>query len=326
MNPNRRQFIGCGVALGFSAWPVASSARDTYPHKTITIVVPLSVGGVTDVVARYLAQKLAEKWKASIVIENRLGAGGAVGAEYVARAQPDGYTLIMGTVSSHAINASIYPSLRYDNQRDFEPVSLVASGPNMLVVHPGVPVNTVAELVQYLKDHPNKLSYGSTGVGTSTHVLAELFKMTTGTEMTHVPYKGSSQMITDLVGGQIHLAFDNMPTALAQARAGTLRPLGISSAERWANTPEIPTISETLPDFVATSWQGLFAPRGTPAEIVERLSAEVRGILQEPETVLRFRELGTNATGMTPQQFRRFVRDETERWAAVVKASGARQE
>jgi tripartite-type tricarboxylate transporter receptor subunit TctC len=325
-NPNptsRRQFIGHAAALA-AAWPALGVAQGGYPQRAITIVVPLSAGGVTDVVARYLAQKLSDEWKVPVVIENKLGAGGGVGAEYVARARPDGYTLVMGTVSSHAINASLYQALRYDNLRDFEPVSLAASGPNMLVVHPSLPVKTVAELVQHLKAHPGAVSYGSTGVGTSTHVLAELFKMTTGTQMTHVPYKGSSQMMTDLVAGQVHLAFDNMPTALVQARAGKLRPLGISSAGRWADTPEIPAIAETLPGFVATSWQGLFAPAGTPPEALDRLSAEVQRVLKAPETVRRFQDLGTNAAGMPREDFRRFVREETERWAAVVRKSGAR--
>jgi len=319
----RRQFLA-GSALLVTGWPLFAMAQAAYPQRPITIDVPLSAGGVTDVVARYLAQHMSEDWKVPVVVENKLGAGGSVAAEYVAKAPPDGYTLIMGTVSSHAINPSLYPSLRYDNLKSFEPVSLVASGPNMLVVHPSVPVKTVAELVQYLKANPDKLTYGSTGVGTSTHVLAELFKMTTGTQMIHVPYKGSSQMMTDLTSGQIQLAFDNMPTALAQVRADKLRPLAISSATRWADTPEIPTIAETLPGFVATSWQGLFAPAGTPPEILDRLSAEVQRILKTPEAVRRFNDLGTNATSMPRDAFRRFVQDETTRWADVVKKSGAR--
>lgn len=320
---NRRQFIGCGVAMA-GALPAMSFAQGSYPSRAISIVVPLSAGGVTDVVARYLAQKVSEAWKTPVVVENKLGAGGGVGAEYVAKAAPDGYTLIMGTVSSHAINASVYPNLRYDNLRDFDPISLVASGPNMLVVHPSVPVKTVAELIDYLKSHPNQLNYGSTGVGTSTHVLAELFKMTTGTAMIHVPYKGSSQMMADLVAGQVQLAFDNLPTALAQARAGKVRPLGVTSAERWPEALDIPTIAETLPGFVATSWQGLFAPKGTPSDVLKRLSTEVQRILQDPETVRRFQDLGTRASGMPIEQFRQFVREETERWAVVVKKSGAR--
>lgn len=326
MSPfNRRQFIGGAMALA-GAMPAASFAQGSYPGRPVTIVVPLSAGGVTDVVARYVAQKLSEAWKSPVVVENKLGAGGAVGAEYVAKATPDGYTLIMGTVSSHAINASVYPNLRYDNLRDFEPITRVAAGPNMLVVHPSVPVKNVAELVQYLKSNPGKLSYGSTGVGTSTHVLAELFKMTTGTSIVHVPYKGSSQMMGDLVGGQVQLAFDNMPTALAQARAGKVRALAISSEERWPGNPEIPTIAESLPGFVATSWQGLFAPKGTPSDVLRQLSSQVQRILQEPEAVRRFQELGTRASGMPMDQFRQFVRDETERWAEVVKKAGARAE
>ncbi len=325
MEKTRRRWIWqgmAGIVLGASILP--GMAQEPYPMRPVTIVVPLSAGGVTDVVARYIAQKLSDEWKVPVVVENRLGAGGAVAAEHVAKARPDGYTLIMGTVSSHAINASLYQNLRYNNLRDFEPISLVAAGPNMLVVHPSVPAKNTAELIQYLKENPDKLSYGSTGVGTSTHVLAELFKMTTGTQMLHVPYKGSSQMMGDLVAGQVHLAFDNMPTALAQVRGGKLRALGISSANRWPDNPEIPTLAETLPGFVATSWQGLFAPAGTPPEVLERISLDVQRALKTPEAAKRFQDMGTSAVGSPRQEFRQFVRDETERWGAVVKKSGAR--
>ncbi|WP_256977786.1 Bug family tripartite tricarboxylate transporter substrate binding protein [Bordetella genomosp. 10] len=320
MKTSRRTFIAYAVAAGMLGPGIARAA---YPERPITIVVPLAAGGVTDIVARYVARELSQALKTSIVIENRLGAGGGVAAEYVARAAPDGYTLVAGTVSSHAINMSLYKNLTYNNLRDFAPVTMLAAGPNLLVVHPSLHVKTVDELIAYLKANPGKVSYGSTGVGTSTHVLAELFKMMTGTSMTHVPYKGSSQMMTDLIAGRVQLAFDNMPTALAQVRAGTLVPLGVTSAERWPKEPAIPTIAETLPKFVATSWQGLFAPAGTPPAIVERLSAEVRKILERPETVKRFRELGTNAVGMDPAAFTAFVREDTARWAKVVKESGA---
>jgi len=319
----RRAVLASLVAMGVGAVG-APFAQESWPRQPIRIVVPLSPGGVTDVVARYVGQKLSESLQVPVVVENRPGAGGAVAAEYVAKQPADGYTLIMGTVSSHAINASLYRNLRYDNQKDFEPISLAAVGPNLLVVHPSVPVKTVAELIKYLKEHPGKISYGSTGVGTSTHVLAELFKMRTGTDMVHVPYKGSGQMIPDLITGQVQLAFDNMPTALAQVRAGKLVPLGVTSAQRWVETPEIPTISETVPDFVATSWQGLFAPAGTPPAILDKLSTEVQRILKAPETIKRFQELGTNATGMPRAEFKTFVRDQTELWAEVVKKSGAR--
>lgn len=322
MKRARRALLAGLLAMGFGAG--SAPAQESWPKQPIRIVVPLSPGGVTDVVARYIAQKLSESLQVPVIVENKPGAGGAVAAEYVAKQPADGYTLIMGTVSSHAINASLYRNLKYDNQKDFEPISLAAVGPNLLVVHPSVPVKTVAELIKYLKEHPGKLSYGSTGVGTSTHVLAELFKMRTGTDMVHVPYKGSGQMIPDLITGQVQLAFDNMPTALAQVKAGKLVPLGVTSAQRWVETPDIPTIAETVPDFVATSWQGLFAPAGTPPAILDKLSAEVQRILKAPDTIKRFQELGTNATGMPRAEFKAFVRDQTELWAEVVKKSGAR--
>lgn len=326
MTMTRRQLIRAALAAGSGALVsgTARSADDAWPNRPVTIVVPLAVGGVTDIVARYLGQKLAEEWKVPVVIENRLGAGGAVAAESVARAKADGYTLIMGTVSSHAINMSLYRNLRYDNLRDFEPVVLVSAGPNLLVVNPSLPVHTLPELLAYLKANPDKVSYGSTGVGTSTHVLAELFKMTTGTQMTHIPYKGSSQVMTDLVGGQVQLAFDNMPTALAQVRAGRLRPIALTASQRWPELPDTPTFAETLPGFVATSWQGLFAPAGTPAAALERISADAQRILKAPDAQKRFHELGTEAVGSSRQEFAGFVRSETERWAAVVRKSGAR--
>lgn len=320
MGITRRQFVQ-GLALTACASRVSFAA---FPERPVTIVVPLAAGGVTDIVARYVANQLGQVWKAPIVVENRPGAGGSVGAEYVAKARPDGYTLVMGTVSSHAINASLYQGLRYDNLRDFDPVSLVASGPNLLVVHPSVPVSTLAELIAYLKANPGRLSYGSAGVGTSTHVLAELFKMKTGTEMTHVPYKGSSAMMTDLVAGRVQLAFDNMPTALAQVRSGTLKPIAVSSADRWAEEPGIPTMSETVPGLVATSWQGLFAPAGTPPQTLDAYAAALQKILSAQATTARFRDLGTNAAGLSRGEFAKYVQSETLRWAEVVKASGAR--
>lgn len=323
MKTSRRALIGLLCATGAAMAPWAT-AQDSWPRQAITIVVPLSPGGVTDVVARYVGQRLSESLKVPVIIENRAGAGGGLAAEYVAKMPADGQTLIMGTVSSHAINASLYRSLRYDNLKDFEPVSLVASGPNLLVVHPSLPVRTVAELVQYLKDNPGKVSYGSTGVGTSTHVLAELFKMKTGSNMVHIPYKGSGAMMPDLIGGQVQLAFDNMPTALAQVKAGKLRPLGVTSSQRWSTEPAIPTISESLPDFVATSWQGLFAPAGTPPAVLDRLAVEVQRILEAPDTVKRFESLGTHASPMARLPFKRFVEAQTTLWAEVVKASGAR--
>jgi tripartite-type tricarboxylate transporter receptor subunit TctC len=312
------------LVLGTAASALAQ-APAAYPNKPVRIVVALATGGVTDIVARMLGPKLGERLGQPVVVENRPGAAGAVGSEYVAHAPADGYTLIMGTVSSHAINASLYPKLGYNNIRDFAPLSLVSSQPLMLVVHPSVPAGTVPEFIQLLKAKPGKYSFGSSGgAGTSGHLAAELFKMKTGTDMVHIPYKGSGPMITDLIGGQIDLAFDNMPTALAQAKIGKLKALAITSRERSKLVPEVPTVAEFVPGFQIASWQGLFAPAGTPAAILERLSMEVQQIMHTPAMVNQLIAIGVTAEGNTRAEFAAFVKEETERWAEVVRASGAR--
>ena len=311
----------CSAASAFA------QATGAYPNKPVRIVVALATGGVTDIVARILGAKLGERLGQPVLVENRPGAAGAVGSEYVAHAPPDGYTLIMGTVSSHAINASLYPQLGYNNIRDFAPISLVSSQPLMLVLHPSVSAETVPEFVQLLKANIGKYSFGSSGgAGTSGHLAAELFKMKTGTTMVHIPYKGSGPMIADLVGGQINLAFDNMPTALAQAKVGKLKALAITSRERSKLVPDLPTVAEFVPGFEITSWQGLFAPAATPTAIVERLSTEVQQIMHSPAMVSQLIAIGVTAEGNTRGEFSAFVKEETERWAEVVKASGARAE
>lgn len=322
----RRFLTICVLALfAIGARFHAAHAQDpvAYPTRVIRIVVPLAAGGVTDIVARTIAERLHRAWGQPVIVENRAGVGGALGAEFVAHSAADGYTLLMGTVSSNAINASLYRNLRYDNIKDFAPISLVASGPNMLVVNPNIPATTTAELIGLLKANPGKYSYGSAGVGTSVHLLTELFKQMTGTDITHVPYKGSGPMMSDLLAGVVQLSFDNMPTALAQVRAGNLRALGVTSSERWPTLPDVPTIGETLPGFSGTSWQGLFAPAGVPEPILEKLSAEAQKILRDPEVTKQFLELGTRAGGNTRAEFASFVRSETLHWAEMVKASGA---
>lgn len=299
-----------------------AGAQAKYPERPVTIVVPLSAGGVTDIAARLLGKRLSEELGQPFVIENKPGAGGAIGAESVANAKADGYTLIMGTVSSHAINPSVYKSLRYDNIKDFKPISLVAQGPNLLVVHPSVPAKTVPELIKWIKDNPGKVSYGSTGVGTSTHLAAELFKQMTGVDMVHVPYKGSAPMMTDLISGQVQLAFDNMPTALAQAKAGKLRAIAVTSKQPWPLEPGIPTVDASLPGYEIVSWQGLFAPAKTASEIVEQLSAVTQKIMHEPDVTQRLQELGTNAVGSSSQEFTQFVAAETKKWAKVAQEAG----
>lgn len=300
----------------------AAAAQAEYPERPISLVVPLSAGGVADTAARLLGKGLSDELGQPVVVENKPGAGGAIGAEYVSNAKPDGYTLIMGTVSSHAINPSVYKSLRYDNLKDFIPISLIARGPNLLVVHPSVPANTVPELIQWIKDNPGKVSYGSTGVGTSTHLAAELFRQMTGVDMVHVPYKGSAPMMTDLVSGQVQLAFDNMPTALAQAKGGKLKAIAVTSKEPWPLETGIPTIDASLPGYEIVSWQGLFTPAKTPADIVDKLAAASQKVMQSPDSVERLQGLGTGAVGSTREDFTTFVADETSKWAKVAKEAG----
>ena len=296
-----------------------------YPRKPIRIVVVHATGGIADIVARMVGQKLSERLGQPVVVENRTGAAGAVGSEYVANAPADGYTLMVGTVGTHAINASLYPRLRYNNLKDFATVSMATTQPLMLVVHPSIPANSVPEFINALKASPGKYSFGSAGgAGTSGHLAAELFKMKTGTAMVHIPYKGSGPMIIDLVGGHINLAFDNMPTALAQVKIGKLKALAVTSLDRSKLVPDVPTVSEFVPGFQVTSWQGLFAPAGTPVTILDKLSAEVQQILRVPNIVEQLLEMGVTSVGNTRTEFAVFVKEETERWAEVVRVSGAR--
>jgi tripartite-type tricarboxylate transporter receptor subunit TctC len=296
----------------------------TYPDKPIRLVVPFPAGGTTDILARAVGQKLGEHLGQQVVVDNKPGAGGNIGSDIVAKSAPDGYTLVMGTVGTHAINASLYKKMPYDHIKDFVPVSLVALVPNILVVHPSVPANSVKELIAYAKANPGKLNFASSGNGTSIHLSGELFKTTAGVEMTHVPYKGSAPAVTDLLGGQVQLMFDNMPSALPHVKAGKLKALGVTTAKRFPAAPDIPAIAEAgVPGYEASSWFGVLAPAGTPKEIVNKLSSEIAKILQTPEIKERLLSQGAEPVGNTPDQFAAFIKAETAKWAKVVKESGA---
>ena len=258
------------------------------------------------------------------IVENRVGAGGNIGAGLVARAAPDGYTFLMGTVSTHAINPFLYSKLPYDTVKDFQPVSLVATLPNILVVHPSLPVKTVQELIAHLKANPDKLSYGSSGAGTSIHLAAELFKIKTGTTMTHVPFRSSGDIMNNLTGGHINLAFDNATLAWPQVQGGRLRALAVTSLARAQFAPDLPTVADTIPGFEATSWHGVFAPAGTPKPIVDKMAAEIKRILDQPDVKAKLLEIGAVASPMTPDEFVKFIDAERAKWADVVKASGAK--
>ena len=302
-------------------------AQAPYPGKPVRIVVPFPAGGTTDILARAVAQKLTETGGQPVLVDNRPGAGGNIGAELVAKSAPDGYTLLMGTVGTHAINPGLYAKMPYDHQRDFAPVILVAGVPNVLVVNPAVPVNSVQELIAYAKANPGKLNFASSGSGTSIHLSGELFKTMSGVQMTHIPYKGSSPALTDLLGGQVQLMFDNLPSALPHIRAGKLRALAVTSAQRAPALPDVPTVAEAgLPGFEASSWFGLLAPAGTPKDIIAKLNAEVAKWLATPEARDKLTVQGANAVGNSPEEFTQFIAAETIKWQKVIKDSGAKVE
>jgi tripartite-type tricarboxylate transporter receptor subunit TctC len=298
-----------------------------YPAKPIRYVVPFQPGGTTDILGRLVAAHLQEAWKQPVVVDNRPGAGGAVGAEMTAKASPDGYTIMGGTISTHAINASVYDKLPYDPVKDFAPVTLLATQPNMLVVHPSVPAQNVRELIALLKASPDKYTYSTSGNGTSAHLSGELFKSMTGTRMQHVPYKGSPAAIADAVGGQVSMSFDNISTAYPQAKAGKLRALAVTTAKRSGLAPEVPTFAESgLPGYELGSWHGVFAPAGTPKDIVAKLNAEIVRGIQSAAVREKLAALGVEAVGTSVDSFADFVRAEVPKWAKVVKESGAKAE
>lgn len=309
---------GLALMLG-----VAASAQG-YPNKPVRLVVTFPSGGAPDILARLFSEKA--QLGQPVVVDNKPGAGGNIGADFVAKSPGDGYTLVLGTVGTHSINGSLYEKMPYDMVKNFSPVSLIASAPNLLVVNNNVPVKTVPEFVAYLKANPDKLSFGSPGVGTSVHVSGELFKSMTGTQMTHVPYKGRQYAIPDLVGGSIQLMFDNMPSALPMAREGKIRAIAVTTAKRSSTAPEIPTIAETIPGFEATTWFAMFAPAGTPKPVIDKLNAEVLRVFRLPEVGERLKTLGLEAVLSSPEGLAAYQASEIAKWTKVVKESGARAE
>ncbi|MBI3373915.1 MAG: tripartite tricarboxylate transporter substrate binding protein [Betaproteobacteria bacterium] len=315
--------LALGVVSLF-AWAPAAVAQP-YPAKPIRIVVPFPAGGIADIYARIIGNRLTETWAQPVVIENRTGAGGNIAAELVAKSPPDGYSLVMGSLGTHAVNVTLFSKLPYDPVRDFAPIAQVLEAESLLVVHPSVPVQSVPELIAHARTFPGKLTFASAGMGTASHLAGELFKSMAKLEMTHVPYKGNVPAITDLLAGQTSLIFATMPTVLPHAKAGKLRALATIGAVRSAAAPELPTVAEAaLPGFEVTNWIGLFAPAGTSAEIVHRLNAEVMRLMQSPEIQARTLGEGARSSPNTPEQFSAFVKAEIAKWAPVVRASGAR--
>ena len=301
------------------------ASAQTYPTRPIRLVVPFPAGGTTDILAREVGDRLSRSLGQSVVVDNRPGAGGNIGADLVAKSAPDGYTLLMGTVGTHAINPSLYTKMPYDHVKDFVPIILVAGVPNVLEVTPSLPVNSVADLIKLAKEKPGQLNFASSGSGTSIHLSGELFKTMAGVDMTHVPYKGSAPALTDLMGGQVQLMFDNLANSTPQLKAGKLKALAVTTAKRSALAPELPTLAETgLPGFDIYTWWGFMAPAGTPKEIVAKWNAEVTRILSTPEMKAFFAQQGAEPAPTSPEQFSALIQSEIPKYARIIKASGAK--
>ena len=331
--PNRRQ-AGVSIALAAigSVAPSALWAQAAWPARPVKIVVPFAAGGTTDILARAMAPELAKAFGQSFIVENRAGAGGNIGAEAVAKSAPDGYTLLMGTVGTHGINRALYARLPYDPIKDFAPVTLVAGVPNVMEMNADrarqLGIQNVRDFIQYAKAHPGRLNMASSGNGTSIHLAGEMFKHMAGVFMTHVPYRGSGPAVMDLLGGNMDVMFDNLPSSIQHIKAGKLKALAVTSASRSAALPDVPTLAEAggpaLKGYEASSWFGLLAPAGTPPDIVARLQQECARALASPAVRDKLEAQGAIPGGSTPAEFARMIDDEHAKWAQVVKASGAK--
>lgn len=326
----RRLLCGACLAVLAAASGLPAAAQGSWPAKPVRIVVPFAPGGTTDILARAVAPELSKAFGQQFVVENRAGAGGNVGADLVAKSPGDGYTLLMGTVGTHGINKSLYAKMPFDPQKDFAPVTLVAGVPNVMVMNAEkatrLGINNVADFIRYAKSHPGQFSMASSGNGTSIHLAGELFKSQTGIFMTHIPYRGSGPALLDLVGGQVDVMFDNLPSAMPQIKGGKLKAFAVTSGQRSAAMPELPTIEEAgkLKGFEASSWFGLLAPAGTPPEIVSRIQQEVAKALATPAIKEKMLAQGAIPSGNTPQEFAKLIDAEIIKWAQVVKVSGAK--
>ena len=311
-------------ALSLS-FPALAQAPASYPNRPIKLVIPFPPGGPLDIVGRTIAQKVTEAWGQSVVVDNRPGAGGNIGGDIVAKSAPDGYTILMGALSTHAVNPSLYAKMPYDAVADFAPITLVAVTPNVLVVNAALPVNSAKEFITYAKANSGKLAFGSGSNGSAGHLAGELFKVDIGAEIIHVPYKGGAPATQALLAGDTQFMFDNLANAMPQVKAGKLKALAVTTAQRSKLAPELPTMAEAgLQGFDISTWFGLFAPAGTPRDIIAKWNAEVAKILNSPEMREKLVAQGAEPTPMTPEQFAAFVQSEIAKYAKIVKASGAK--
>ena len=318
-----KQWIGAAVVAIVTLSALTVDAQP-FPSKPVKIIVPSTPGDGSDILARSIGQKLTERWGQPVLVENRPGAGGVIGTEAAAKSPADGYTVIMGNAGSHAINQALYPKLSYDVVRDFAPITLIASAPNVFVVNPSVPAKTVAEFIVLAKREPGKYSFASGGNGSSAHLNGEMLKAFAGIEMTHVPYKGSSPAITDVIAGQAQLMIGNLPPILPFIKSGKVRALGVTTTTRFAATPDVPPISETVAGYESLAWFGLFAPVSTPREILAKWHDDVVAVLALPDIRERVAQMGFDVVGNTPEAYAALVRSDIAKWQRVVKASGAK--
>lgn len=321
---SRRGFLAGASALPFAGAAGSVSAQAQFPTRPVTIIVPFAAGGSTDIVARLVGQKMGELLGQSVVIDNRAGAGGNIGSTNVARATPDGYTLLMGTISTHALNPAILKTVTFDAVKDFTPISLLAVVPNVMVVHPSFPAKTVQEVLKLLKDNPGKYSYASSGVGTPLHLSGELFKTLGGVSMNHVPYRGAGPALNDVVAGAVPIMFDNLPSSAQFIRSGQLRAIGVTTKERVSSFPELPTIAEGgLAGYETYTWNALFGPANLPRPVVDKINGAANQALKDPHVKQRLEDVSAVIVGSTPEALGEHVKAELAKWGPIAKASGA---
>ncbi len=321
----RRSALFLFTAAAMLAGSPAIAQTPAYPAKPVRIVVPYPPGGTTDLLARLVAAKLGEKLGHNFTVDNRAGASGAIGSQLVAKSPPDGYTLVMATISSHGINSALNKALPYDPVADFAPITVVASTPNVITVNPDLPAKTLPELLAMARAKPGSLSFGSTSAGGSPHMSVELLKMMAGVNMVHIPYKGAGPMLTDLIGNQIPMGVDNLPSSMAHIRSGKIRALAVTTARRWPGAPDIPTVAEAgVAGYEASAWFGLLAPAGTPKPIVDLLHRTVAAIVRQPDVAQQMLEMGAEPVANTPEAFGRQIAGEIDKWKKVAAATGVK--
>ena len=316
-------FLTLAAGVAFAA-PVLA---DTYPAQSVKFIVPFTPGGTTDILARVFAQKMSEAWGQSVVVENRSGAGGLIGSELVARAAPDGYSILLGTIGTHGVSLSLYDKIPYHPEKDFAPVTLLATLPNILAINPSVPAKNVKELIAYAKANPGKIAYASAGNGTAAHLAGEMLRKAADIDIAHIPYRGSAPALTDLMGGRVALAFDYMPSALPYVRSGKLRGLAVTGTARTKAAPELPTMIEAgVPNFNMVTWYAVYAPRGTPPEVVAKIRDTIAKAAMAPDLVKRMDDLAVDLVAGTPEELAQFQRAEIERWSKFIKEANIKAE